>query len=119
VPDWQVSMDSEYTMPIGENEGYVRGLFTYNPKISPEGGSNIAESYGILNLYAGLRSGSGGWEVSVWAKNVLDEEAITNISAVDSFNSRQSFGIDTGYNILSTTRPRELGVTVRMAFGGA
>ena len=47
----------------------------------------------------------------MWAKNVLDEGAIRDIYAADTFNSRQFHGIDAGYNRLKTTLPREIGIT--------
>jgi iron complex outermembrane recepter protein len=122
LPPWSMTLQSEYNFPIRTAQGYVRGLFTYYGENDNLGPAYVAESYGLLNLYVGARSDEAGWDISLWAKNVFDEETILNRGRFATFAGRLPDGVtpsfSTGYRSISYTRPREVGVTLRYAFQG-
>lgn len=113
VAPWSLTLQSEYNFPVGGAEGYVRGLFTYFGKNDNLGPTYVAEGYGLLNLYVGARA-EAGWDVSIWAKNLLDEQ---NILTRGNTNQIYQGAFQTGYHGISYTKPREIGVTLRYAFG--
>jgi iron complex outermembrane receptor protein len=115
VAPWSLTLQSEYEFPVMGAQGYVRGLYTYYGENDNLGPTHVADAYGLLNLYVGARSEDAGWDVSVWAKNLLDEE---NILTRGNTNQIYQGIFDTGYHSISYTKPREIGVTLRYAFNG-
>jgi len=113
-PKWSSTVQSEYSMPLGNFEGYLRGLFTYAPSNENIRPGFVAPGYGLLNLYLGVRDGNSGWDVGVFAKNVFDKQAIRDREPAGPFASTFA----TGYNGVSYNNRREVGATVRYAFGG-
>ncbi len=115
---------SEYSMPVTASmDGYVRGLYTYNPsnnRASGEGAGFTADSYGILNLYTGIRSSEGAWELQLFAKNLTNTKTTLTYEAGTDNNPVSpvslNFG-DAGYHRTTVTALREFGVTARYAFG--
>jgi len=120
-PKWNTSLQSEYFIPVTPKmDAYIRGLWTYFPKNDQtESGGIEADSYNLLNLYLGIRDPEGVWEVSLFAKNVADESTMLGASAgeVTSGGGLSGFFGNTGYYTTSYTPPREVGVSVRYAFG--
>jgi iron complex outermembrane receptor protein len=130
APLWSASLQSEYRLPItSELDGFASGQLSLygDSKNDPTNPVDDYDSYALLNLYLGVRGGSGAWEVSLYAKNVTDTERVL---------SRSSSVLTTSYNVgatgqtgltnyyggsavagLTLTPPREFGVTVRYAFG--
>lgn len=118
-PDWRVTVQSEYFLPVARSmEMFVRGLYSYYPSNDNISTHFSANSYSLLNLYAGVRSDSGKWEVSVFAKNAakasqllsIDSEPVKSVGAVHNY-----FGFS-GYNDVNYTPRRELGLTLRYNF---
>jgi iron complex outermembrane receptor protein len=131
LPYWNATLTSEYVHPVMDDvDGFVRGLFSYYPKNENrmEPGLTV-DNYGLLNLYAGLRSHDGAWEVSVFAKNALNNETLLDRSPVAaSLNglivdapvvgfAPGSLPSTSGYYTTQVTPPREIGVNVRYAWG--
>lgn len=73
IPYWSATLNGDYYVPVGSTEWYLRGLFTYRTKAVDENvpGQQISD-YGIINLYTGFRAADGAWDVSLWAKNLMD-----------------------------------------------
>jgi iron complex outermembrane recepter protein len=148
LPPFSATVQSEYLQPITPNvDGYLRGLLNFqgNSQNDPSNPFDDVKSYGLLNLYAGIRDPNGAWEIGAFAKNVFDvfrrvgvDPAPQNVSyqqlfcttrdprlagicapvlpaGVDTLTFGQS-GVST-YRGIQTTLPREIGVTFRMAFG--
>jgi iron complex outermembrane receptor protein len=111
---------SEYSFPLfGATDGFVRGLIGYQPENDNASLTFTAPSYTLLDLFAGIRLPDRGWELSVYAKNVTDTDKILNESAgfvAAPAGLEQTFG-QTGYRTVSFTPRREVGVSVRFAFG--
>jgi iron complex outermembrane recepter protein len=122
-PLWNATVETEYVRPIGGDlDGFVRGLFIYYPQNNRQTPAFAIDSYGLLNLYAGVRSQDGGWEMSLFARNALNKNEVLDqgvdplrTGAVEAF-----FGTQTGASGYTTSRAtvqREIGVNVRYAFG--
>ncbi len=72
-PKWSVSLNTEYVIPAGGREWYLRGLYNFSSKRVDElvEGDDIS-SYNITSLWAGLRGADSRWDINVWAKNIFD-----------------------------------------------
>lgn len=126
---FSATLQASYTVPINANlDGFTRGLFNFLGKSRnvPTNTFDDIDSYGLLNLYAGVRGTNGGWEVSFFAKNVLDTTKVTSVSgpAVTGYQvynpiTQQATGSSytSPYAVVGLTAPREFGVNVRFSFG--
>lgn len=122
------TLQSEYRMPIGDSfEGYVRGLAYYNSKSQgdPANAFDDVSDYALFNLYAGLRAPDKGWEVTLYAKNLFDTTKIlsagtplsTSYQQLSPTFSRTAVTYTSSYVGVSTTPPREVGITFKVALG--
>jgi iron complex outermembrane receptor protein len=87
--------------------------------------------YAVLNLYTGVRDPDGRWEVSLFAKNVFDEEVVLDAGAAPESTGLTTLIFGPGgtpigsmsssyaspYHSVSVLAPRELGISVRFGFG--
>jgi iron complex outermembrane receptor protein len=118
-PYWNLSLRTEYVTPLrGKVDGFVRALLPYNPSNDRQTIAQTIGAYGILNLYAGVRSQDGAWEASLFAKNALktDETLNRNFAEKNVGGLPGQFGAS-GYYQTTTTPRREIGVNIRYAFG--
>ncbi len=65
--------------------------------------SDRVDSYAVVNARGGLQSQDGKWEVSIWGKNIFDEEYITYINNIaffklDIYGEQATFGGNVRYN---------------------
>lgn len=124
------TLQTDYTMPVtGKMDGYVRGMVSYFSKSQGDPGNAYDDvaAYGLLNLFAGLREAAGAWELSVYAKNVLDTtKVLTRTNPLSStyqvlqpptFARAAATTVTSNYTDITTTQPREFGVTLRLAIG--
>ncbi|CAN7253102.1 TonB-dependent receptor [Phenylobacterium sp. LjRoot219] len=117
-PYWSATVTSEYVRPLHDNvDGFVRGLFTYYPENTRRSVAQVIDSYNLLNLYAGLRSDDGAWEVALFAKNAFKTEETLSRDAVAYTVSGNTLPGTSGYFGTTFTPRREVGVNVRYAFG--
>ncbi|WP_203226070.1 TonB-dependent receptor [Novosphingobium pentaromativorans] len=118
-PIWTLTAQSELQQPIGQVDGYLRGLLTYYARNPRRDEGSVVPAYGLLNLYAGVRSPDGAWDVSLFARNVTGTGVRTSRST-DVYNVAGDlasvFG-SPGYRLVSYTPPREVGLQVRFSFG--
>jgi iron complex outermembrane receptor protein len=115
APRWTLSLQSEYARPVSAHvDGFIRGLFTYYPKNPNRSQGITIDSYGILNLFAGIRSPDNAWEVSLFAKNATKTSKLLSQGLVPSPNPY--FG-QAGYLAVDFTPRRQIGLNVRYAFG--
>lgn len=120
-PLWSGALTAEYTQPINTSlEGYLRGLYSWKGKSEGDPSSKIdsVKSFGILNLYAGLRDPDGGWELSVFAKNVTNTFRVLTNEGLRSTSTLTHGTLSyTNYYGITVTEPREFGVNLKIAFG--
>lgn len=117
-PNWGVSATSEYTIPLGDFDGFARVLYNFNSGRANDyiaNSVNDTSSYGVFNLYLGVRN-SRAWEVSVWSKNLFDKKAVTNISGQLGFTDAANTTILSGYESVQTIPRREIGITGKYNF---
>ncbi|MBW8784262.1 MAG: TonB-dependent receptor [Novosphingobium sp.] len=118
---WSASLQSEFKQPFSPAmEGFVRGLFSWqgNSINDPNNPFDDVRSYGILNLYLGVRDPKGAWEVTAYGKNLTNTFRVLNRGATAlSTNINLTPTSFTNYFGIGTTDPREFGLTARFAFG--
>lgn len=132
---WQGMIQAEYRHPINDwSEGFIRGFANW--KGHSDGDSinplDQVKGYAQLDLFGGIRDASGAWEVTAFVKNVTNTSRVLTRSAnplVTTLAPNQNlapFGgtgtsipssSATNYLAISTIAPRELGISVRFAFG--
>ncbi|MAT95257.1 MAG: hypothetical protein CME59_22020 [Halioglobus sp.] len=114
IPNWVGLLRSEYSIPLSFGDAYVRGLYNYYGEQDNLDGRYEADAYGVLDLYIGLRDSASDWEVSLWAKNLLDTD-----TRLERGEPQTAFGaFQTGYYEAGYVPEREVGLTVRYLFGG-
>ncbi|WP_170150129.1 TonB-dependent receptor [Parahaliea mediterranea] len=113
TPKWSGVLQTEYSFNLFSSDAYVRALYNYYGAQEDTGMDFEADAYGILNLFAGIRGVNSPWEVSVWAKNLLDEDQY-----LDRGEAQTYYGtFEAGYYGVRFVPEREIGVTLRYAFG--
>jgi iron complex outermembrane receptor protein len=121
-PNFTLTPTTEYDMPLpGTNiNAFIRGLYTFYGRNPHASQYYVTPSYGILNVYAGLRSPDGAWEGSLFVKNILNTEKILSTStgnpAINASTLNTLFGSSGYYNVFTTPR-QEAGVTFTYSFG--
>lgn len=106
---WSVSGGGEYRLPIEDGMAYVGVDASYRSSAYSDASDSkylkIAGS-GLVNLRAGYVFGSG-WEVFVWAKNLLDQHYFQYLQP-QTGNSGEVVGL--------LGDPRTFGLTVRVKY---
>jgi iron complex outermembrane receptor protein len=131
LPEWSASVRAEYNLPVTDGADlYVRGLVNYRGSTAndPQNPFDNVGSYALINLYAGLRSSNGAWEIGGYVKNVGNvtrltqgnDNVYTSSTTLLNFTNFRPFGsqlYSSYYRGVSVNAPREVGVSVRVALG--
>jgi len=124
APLFNATAQTEYSQPvIGDTQGFARALVTYygNSENDPTNPYDNVTAYALGNVYLGLRSPKGGWEASVYAKNITNTLRVLTRSGAPlttNYNILATGVVgNTTYNGITTTAPREFGINVQYAFG--
>lgn len=118
---WAGTIQAEYSHDLNDKmQGYARGFLNW--KGNNEGFSlnpyDQVSAYGLLDVFLGVRDVNGGWDASIFVKNLLDTNRV--LTATDSpLTTRISAGTraDTQYLGITTLDPRTFGLTLRVAVG--
>ncbi|MCP5173209.1 MAG: TonB-dependent receptor [Pseudomonadales bacterium] len=82
TPDLHVVADVDYRWGISDNlNAFVGANMTYNSEANATFGnqeSTRIDSFTTLDLRAGIEAEDGSWSISLWGRNVTDEEYWTN-----------------------------------------
>jgi iron complex outermembrane receptor protein len=127
LPLWNAVLETEYARPVANlADGFVRVLLTYYPENKNRAEPNFTvDKYSLLNLYTGVRSQDGAWEVSLFARNALRTQRLLNRSPV-AFDANGQLQANfsglipasgSGYFATTVTPRREAGVSVHYAWG--
>jgi iron complex outermembrane receptor protein len=126
APNLSGTLQSEYTLPIsGSLDSFARGLYTFygqNPQ-DPHNPYDNVSYYGLLNLYLGVRSNTGNWEVSLFGKNLANSAQVLSVGNGPQTTSytnpitRSGATLSSLYATASVPPKREFGVNVRYIFG--
>ncbi len=113
VPDWTASIQSQYNYTLGDNELFVRGLLTYNPRNDNAQAQVFSiDPFVRANLFLGLRNDRLGLDVSVFARNLFNDR-----TQISQGSPLQTYSINTGYYAHSYNTPRTFGISARYSFG--
>jgi len=109
TPNWNATLNSDYTFAAEQVDYFVRALYSftgaaYQPSLDND--INKAAAHGVVDLFAGVRSKDADWEVSLWAKNLLDKIAETQQRKTEL----------NGYREVVTIDERAFGASVRYSF---
>lgn len=107
APDWSGVFSGEYARPLegllSGAEWYLRALVNVQASVRDPGAPDELPGHGIVDLFGGLRNSAGLWELSLWARNLLDKDAVIDSSFVSAFPEQ--------YRAVRLTDPRSVGVT--------
>jgi iron complex outermembrane receptor protein len=122
IPKFTASVNGQYVQPFEPFDGFVRFNLAYRSKNPNYGYVTTGDAYSLFDLFAGVRSKDGAWEVSAYAKNLFKDDTelnrtqLTNNLLPASGALASQFG-QPGYFLVTTNIPREFGLQVRYAFG--
>jgi len=114
APRWSGSVRTEYSHGIGARglQGYGGLEYTFKSSsyyTSDDSIYSLIDSYGLVNLQLGVRPDNGRWEVSLWARNLLDKNYFTALNAPSGVFS-------SGYVVGTLGDPRAVGATLKLNF---
>jgi iron complex outermembrane receptor protein len=121
-PLWNISLQTEYAHPVADTvDGFFRGLVAYYPKNDRAEPAFTVSNYSLVNLYAGLRSHDGAWELALFARNAFGTNELLDrgtqfetAGALGTFFPEQNVG---HYVTAAMTAQREVGVSAHYAWG--
>jgi len=105
VPEWNGAAALDINVPISDDvDGYSRIDFRYvGSSISAQG--NERPEYTVLNARIGAQL-SDGWDVSLYANNILDKRA----------NFADPTELSDALDLIAVSRPRTFGIDLRKEF---
>jgi iron complex outermembrane recepter protein len=114
---FQATVNGGYEAEFSESfGGYFRFNVNYQGKNPNFGTLSSTPSFAIVDLFAGITGSDSGWEIGAYAKNVFDKQP--QLARVLELNDVfPLFAAPSGYDIVRTGRPREIGITAKFAFG--
>lgn len=125
APRFSGTVQAEYSHPISDwGNAYLRGFVnwkgaTQNDALNPW---DDISAYALVDLFAGIRAQNGSWELGLFVKNLFDKRVVTSRAAAPATTPIDVPGLPANaapYNYLNITTndPREVGVSLRYAFG--
>lgn len=112
-PRFSASVSTDYTVPFDAFEGYVQLLYKFTGRRTEvDATSGDLGGYGTADLHLGVREGGGSWDVSLFARNLFDKQAIDNMQP--EFRTLTSAG--TGYLRADVIPQRQIGVSAAYNF---
>lgn len=111
IPKFIYNLSADYSHPVqivGDDQLYLRADFNHRSSfITDETNSRYARvpGYGVLNARVGVRIDGERWDLSIWARNLLDKKYFTSMTAAT-----------TGLISAGIGNPRQIGSTLRVNF---
>lgn len=120
---FQASFNGAYQQPLTDSMGaYFRfnvNVQGHNPNFGNfRTGTTFKDtpSYAVADLFLGLNDSDGAWDLGVYAKNAFNKQ--TELNRILTANTIfPSFAAPSGYDVVRYNAPREIGVSLRYAFG--
>ena len=122
TPDFNLTANTEIRFPMGQVTPFLRALVNYRPGFYADQVDYDYRSRTLLNIFAGFRTEDDRFELTAFAKNVLNQKRITNISlGTTQFNTGipglpAGLPYESGYRTVNVTNPREFGLTGMFRF---
>jgi len=127
APKWSGTLQGEYSHELSDNfTGYLRGLVNWKGKSSGNGLNpyDSVKAFALVDLFAGLRSPDRTWEITGFVKNVFNTHRVLTRNDSPEESGFRFVGPGTlgpvnytNYLRITTTLPREFGVSARIAIG--
>ncbi|MET0371169.1 MAG: TonB-dependent receptor [Sphingobium sp.] len=117
------TVQSEYRQSLTPSfDGYLRGLLTYSGRSlnDPLNRFDDIRAYPLFNFYVGIRAPNSAWEFGAYVKNAFDvDRTLTRNATAAPSLATVAGGVPpvSAYRVVSTTLPREVGLTARLQFG--
>ena len=123
-PPFSATLNGSYTLPLASAlDGYFRFNLAFKGDTPAFGNFPTAgvfksvPSYAILDLFVGVTGQKGVWDLGFFAKNVFDKQVeLSRITPVNNVYGPYAVAPG-GYDQVTMSLPREIGVTLRYAFG--
>ena len=102
-PNWTLNGLAEWTFPVGNMTGRIAGDYSYESEATALTNPEFTrDSYVIVNARIGLIGANENWDVSLWARNLNDEEYansrdIFNQAFVQFPGMPRTYGLRFGY----------------------
>lgn len=105
--------------------GFLRAQVTYtgDAQNDPLNTFDDVKSFALVNLFLGVRDKDSAWEVTAYAKNIFNSyrRLTTGGSALGAFYvnafTQRPTTVLSNYAAVTSTAPREFGITARFSFG--
>jgi iron complex outermembrane recepter protein len=112
APRWSGAAHVEYTRDLTSNLQSTGGIeYTFRSSSyynSDDSAYSLIRGYGLVNIHMSVGQPSEHWQISLWARNVLNKEYFSALSAGGVFGA--------GYVAGSIGDPRTYGATLRLQF---
>ncbi|MCP3735886.1 TonB-dependent receptor [Sphingomonas sp. RP10(2022)] len=125
IPRFNLTANGEVHFAAGQLQPFLRGLVSYRPGFDSELDNYSYRAFTNISLFGGLRGPDNKWELSVFAKNLLDQARATRVgqgvatyptTGLDpvTFQPTGAAGapFDSGYRTAVISPPREIGVSL-------
>ena len=121
TPDFGFNANTEIRFPAGGITPYVAAVFSYRPGFFSDTVQYDYQDRALLNTFVGVRDADDRWSFTLFARNLLNQKKITNISlgnaAINSILAAAGGGAyNSGYRTVNVMNPREFGATVGFNF---
>lgn len=121
TPDFGLNANTEIRFPMGNLSPFVSALVSYRPSFFSDTVQFDYQSRTQVNAYLGVRGPNEKWSLTVFAKNLLNQNRITNISLGTQTISSILAGVgggtyNSGYRTANVMNPREFGATAAFKF---
>jgi iron complex outermembrane receptor protein len=124
-PRWSGTVQAEYSHPVGFGDAFLRGFMTWK---GDSGGDALnpndsVPAYTLVDLFAGIRASNGAWELSGFVKNLFNTKRVLTRDAAPVTTNANVVGVvgtqslTYNYMNITTIEPREVGISLRYAFG--
>lgn len=115
IPEWQWSVSGRYDTSISGNDLGIQVDYAWTDEINHSPTSQLpnivtSDSYGLLNARIDFMLNDSGLVLSLWGRNLTDEEVLTYVVDLT--------GNPLGATVGSAGRPRQIGATIEWKFGG-
>jgi iron complex outermembrane receptor protein len=121
---FSTTLNAQYEHAVTKDlDGFIRALVNVNGASQniPSNTVDNVPAYALANLYAGIRSASGNWEVTAYVKNLFDTKTVLERDDSPQLAPYATLsGLSAGasnYALVNTQSEREIGVTVHYTFG--
>lgn len=120
-PDFGFNANTEVRFPAGAVTPYVSAVFSYRPSFFSQTVQYDYGSRALLNTFVGVRDADDKWSFTVFARNLLNQHKITNISLGTATINSILAGVgggsyNSGYRTVNVMNPREFGATIGFKF---